>query len=41
LLRDIEAMRGRGGCSEEIGNALLAQAHQMFAWWHRVREGPL
>ncbi len=41
LLRDFEAMRGRGGRSEEIGDALLAQAHQMFAWWHRVREGTL
>jgi transposase len=39
VLRDFEAMRGRGGCSEEIGDALLAQAHQMLAWWHRVREG--
>ena len=41
LLRDFEAMRGRGGRSEEIGDALLAQAHQMVAWWHRVREGTL
>ena len=41
LLRDFEAMRGRGGGSEEIGDALLAQAHQMFVWWHRVREGTL
>jgi len=41
LLRDFEAMRGRGGHSEEIGDALLAQAHQMFAWWHQVREGTL
>src|SRR5438876_8173135 len=41
LLRDFEAMRGRGGRSEEIGEALLAQAHQMFTWWHRVREGTL
>lgn len=41
LLRDFAAMRGRGGCSETIGDALLAQAHQMFAWWHRVREGTL
>ena len=41
LLRDFEAMRDRGGRSEEIGDALLAQAHQMFAWWHRVREGTL
>ena len=41
LLRDFEAMRDRGGCSEELGDALLAQAHQMFTWWHRVREGTL
>jgi transposase len=41
LLRDFEAIRGRGGVSEEIGDALLAQAHQMFAWWHRVCEGTL
>jgi len=41
LLRDFEAMRGRGGRSEEIGDALLAQAHQMFAWWHLVREDTL
>jgi transposase len=41
LLRDFEAMRGRGGASEEIGASLLGQAHQMFVWWHRVREGTL
>jgi transposase len=41
LLRDFEAMRGRGGRSEEIGDALLAQAHQMFTWWHRVHDGTL
>jgi len=41
LLRDFEAIRGRGGVCEEIGDALLAQAHQMFSWWHRVREGTL
>ena len=41
LLRDFEARRGRGGRSEESGDALLAQAHQMFAWWHQVREGTL
>ena len=41
LLRDFEAIRGRGGVSEEIGDALLAQAHQLFTWWHRVREGTL
>jgi transposase len=32
-------MRGRGGCCEAIGDALLVQAHQLFAGWHRVREG--
>jgi len=41
LLRDVEAMRGRDGRSEEIGDALLAQAHRMFTWWHRVRQGTL
>lgn len=41
LLRDFEAIRGRGGTSEEIGDALLEQAHQMFTWWHRVGEGTL
>src|SRR5262245_17455898 len=41
LLRDFEAMRDRGGTSAELGDALLAQAHQMFTWWHRVREGTL
>jgi transposase len=41
LLRDFEAIRDRGGASEELGEALLAQAHQMFTWWHRVREGTL
>jgi len=41
LLRDFEAMRGRGGRSKALGDALLAQAHQMFLWWHRVRDGTL
>src|SRR5215470_15540381 len=41
VLRDFEAMRGRGGDSEELGKALLAQTYQMFTWWHRVREGTL
>ena len=39
LLRDFAAIRDRGGHSEELGEALLVQAHQMFTWWHRVREG--
>jgi transposase len=41
LLRDFEAMRDRGGASAELGEGLLAQARQMFTWWHRVREGTL
>lgn len=41
LLRDFEAIRGRGGPSALIGDALLTQAHQMFTWWHRVRAGTL
>jgi len=41
LLRDIEAMIGRGGRSQEIGEALKNQAQQMFHWWHRVRDGTL
>lgn len=41
LLRDIEAMIQRGGRSAEIGEALQAQARQMFHWWHRVRDGTL
>jgi transposase len=41
LLRDFEAMRSRGGRSEAIGDALLAQTRQMFTWWHRVRAGTL
>ena len=39
LLRDCEARCARGGTSAELGEAVLAQAHQMFPWWHRVREG--
>jgi transposase len=41
VLRDVEAMRGRGGRSEEMGDAWLAQAHPMWPWWQRVRTGPL
>ena len=39
LLRDFEAIRGRGGPCGVIGEALLEQAHQMFTWWHRVCAG--
>jgi transposase len=41
LRRDIEAMIERGGRSREIGEALQAQARQMFHYWHRVRDGTL
>ena len=34
-------MRARGGRSKALGDALLAQAHQMLRWWHRVRDGTL
>jgi len=34
-------MRSRGGRSKELGDALLAQAHQRLLWWHRVRDGTL
>ena len=39
VLRDFAAIRGRGGASEESGDALRGQAHQRCVWWHRVREG--
>ncbi|HEX9869402.1 MAG TPA: transposase [Candidatus Tectomicrobia bacterium] len=41
LRRNIEAMIERGGRSREIGEALRAQAHPRFYWWHRVRDGTL
>jgi transposase len=41
LWRDIDAMLARGGCSRESGEALKAQARQMFQGWHRVRDGTL
>ena len=41
MRRDCAARPSRGGVSAERGAALLAQAHQRLACWHRVREGPL
>jgi transposase len=41
VLRDFEAMIERGGCSQELGEALRTQARQMFHWWHQVRDGTL
>ena len=34
-------MIARGGRSQALGEALQAQARQMFHWWHRVRDGTL
>jgi transposase len=39
LLRDFEAMIGRGGRSQAIGEALCEQARQRLHWWHQVRDG--
>ena len=41
LIRDFTAISERGGDSERIGKALLSEAHRMFGWWHRVRDGTL
>jgi transposase len=40
-LRDIDAMMARGGRARDMGEALRAQARQMFHGWHRVRDGTL
>ncbi len=41
LKRDFQVLVERGGESQRIGQALLAQAEQLFSLWHRVRDGPL
>jgi transposase len=41
LVRDIDAMIGRGGRSQASGEALRRHVQQMFHWWHRVRDGTL
>ena len=41
LLRDFQAFVERGGDSERIGVAILAQSDQMFDWWHRIRDGTM
>jgi len=40
-LRELAAIRDRGGRAEERGEALLAHAPPRLTWWPRVREGPL
>ena len=39
LQRDFQAFIERGGVSQPIGEALLAQAKLMFEGWHQLREG--
>jgi transposase len=41
LVRDFTAIAERGGDSERVGKALLEEAQQMFAWWHRLRDNQL
>jgi transposase len=41
LLRDFQAFVERGGESQRIGEALLAQADEMFHWWPEVQRGKL
>lgn len=41
LLRDFQAFVERGGESQRIGAAILAQSGLMFTWWHRVRDGTM
>ncbi len=42
LVRDFVAIAEReDDASTRIGDALLAEARRLFAWWHRVRDGTL
>jgi transposase len=41
LRRDFQAMIDRQNKGTPIGKKLLALSDQMFAWWHRVRDGTL
>lgn len=41
LLRDFTKISERGGQAGRIGDELLAYAHHMFWFWHRVRDGTL
>ncbi len=41
LRRDFQKMIDRGGASKDLGAILSALTDQMFAWWHRVRDGTL
>lgn len=41
LLRHFQAFSEARGASRRIGLALLDEVHQMFHWWHKVRDGTL
>jgi transposase len=41
LLRDFQAFVDRGGESQRIGEAILAQTELMFQWWHKVHDGTM
>jgi transposase len=41
LRRDFQAFIERGGSSQLLGEALLAQVEVMFDWWYRVRDGTM
>lgn len=41
LQRDFQAFSERGGRSQRLGEALLAQVEIMFDWWYRVRDGTM
>lgn len=41
LKRDFQKIAESGGALAEIGEALQARRKQLFAWWHRVRDGTL
>ena len=41
LKRDFIKIQERGGPDATLAAALLAERDQMFAWWHRVRDGTL
>lgn len=41
LIRDFEALVGRGGRVGALGEELLCFAEDVFHWWYRVRDGTL
>jgi transposase len=41
ITRDIQAFIDRGGEGSRLGEALMAERHRMFKWWHRVRDGTM